>query len=142
MAVRPLHHVPPEAPPTTMPGGDRRVVDVGPPPRVRDRRVRHKTPSGLTATDGLKMGCPCCGGSESAVMKTTGEVRCLACGHVQSEVVKVRGLVEADAIRRRRECASCGARFPTTEAVDHARLQAEAEKQGLDVDAYLRQARQ
>src|SRR4029077_10540903 len=98
-----------------MPGGDRRRVDVGPPPRTTERRVRHRTPSGLTATDGLKMACPCCGASESAVMKTTGEVVCPTCGHVQSEVVKVRGLIDADAIRRRRECASCGARFPTSE---------------------------
>jgi hypothetical protein len=120
---------PPQDTPTLVtpkPGGDRRKVDVGPPTRSRERRVRHTTPSGLVATDGLKMACPCCGGSESAVMKTSGEIRCAVCDHVQSEVVKVRGLIEEDAIRRRRECASCGARFPTIEAVDQVRLAQEA----------------
>lgn len=110
--------------PNPKPGGDRRHVDVGPPVKTRERRVRHKTPSGLVATDALKMPCPCCGGSESAVVRTSGELTCPLCGHVQSEVVKVRGLIDVEAIRRRRECV-CGFRFPTQETIDMARLEEE-----------------
>ena len=58
------------------------------------------------ASDALKMSCPYCGSS-------------------QSSVVRVRGLIENDAIRRRRECAKCGNRFPTTETVDHECLERE-----------------
>jgi hypothetical protein len=82
---------------------DRRQQDVGPPPGQPDRRV---TPSGRGATDALKMACPFCGGSESAVLRT-------------------RGLIRASAVRRRRECLDCGERFPTTEAVDLECLQRE-----------------
>lgn len=136
------HRSPVATPPVTpasqssLEDGDRRRVDVGPPIRSRERRVRHRTPSGLVATDGLKMSCPCCGASESAVMKTTGEMKCPACGFIQSEVVKVRGLIDADAIRRRRECASCGTRFPTTESVDLKRLEQEAAAHGLSIEKY------
>jgi transcription elongation factor Elf1 len=123
-----------QPPPST---GDRRRLDVGPPRRTRERRVRHRTPSGLTATDGLKMACPCCGASESAVAKTSGELTCPQCGHVQSDVVKVKGLIDVDAIRRRRECAGCGFRFPTMEAVDLERLEAELNARGISIADYV-----
>jgi hypothetical protein len=115
--------------------GDRRQVDVGPPSASRERRVRHRTPSGLTATDGLKMPCPCCGGSESAVFDTKGKATCPQCGRAQSEVVKVRGLIDADAIRRRRECV-CGFRFPTLETIDVARLQEELQAHGISLEKF------
>lgn len=101
---------------------DRRAAALGPPTGVPDRRHadadrrttaidrrgepdrRHRTRSGLIATDAMKVGCPYCGGSESAV-------------------VRVRGLIHADAIRRIRECASCGERFPTAETVDRELLE-------------------
>lgn len=114
------------------PARDRREANLGPPPPTRERRVRHKTPSGLVATDGLKMSCPCCGGSESAVWRTTGDLQCPACGHIQSSVVKSKGLIESDAIRRRRACV-CGFRFPTHEVIDWPRLEAEMAAHGIDV---------
>lgn len=83
---------------------DRRAATLGPPTGLTDRR--HRTRSGLVATDAIKMACPFCGGSESAV-------------------VRVRGLIDSDAIRRRRECASCGERFPTSETVDRELLDRE-----------------
>jgi hypothetical protein len=124
------------AKPVLTPARDRRDVNLGPPPRTRERRVRHKTPSGLVATDGLKMACPCCGGSESAVVRRlAGDAKCPQCGQVRSEVVKVRGLIEEDAIRRRRECV-CGFRFPTHETIDWARLEQEMAAHGIDVEKF------
>ena len=46
------------------------------------------------------------------------KLRCPACGECLSRVVKSRGGV--DAVKRRRECESCGARFTTTERIDRA----------------------
>lgn len=129
----------PSSIPGRLPGSDRRSVNVGPPPRLRERRVRHRTPSGLTATDGLKMACPCCGGSESAVVRRlAGDAPCPQCGQTQSEVVKVKGLIDADAIRRRRECV-CGFRFPTHETIDWARLEQEMAAHGMSVDQFRKQ---
>ena len=75
---------------------DRRVEDVGPPAGVSERR---RTKSGRRATDAMKMGCPFCADSESAVVRS-------------------RGAITEDKVRRRRECAGCGRRFPTMELVD------------------------
>lgn len=113
MADHPASRPTPVPPVPSDPEPDRRTVDLGPPPGTRERRARHTTKSGLTATDGLKMACPFCGASESAV-------------------VRVRGLVVTDAIRRRRECARCGQRFPTSEAVDHDLLARERGPAGED----------
>jgi hypothetical protein len=82
-------------PSTVVPFVDRRRRNVGAP----DGAERRRTPSGRGATDALKMACPYCGGSASAIVKS-------------------RGLIKSDEVRRRRECADCGRRFPTFEAVD------------------------
>jgi len=49
-------------------------------------------------------------------------VRCPACGARDTRVVDSRDLDEAVAIRRRRECPSCGTRFTTYERIEAARL--------------------
>jgi len=79
--------------------GERRRVDVGPPAGVNDRRVdeRRATPY----RPGLKMECANCGGSDSVVTNS-------------------RPTSTKEAIRRRRECVSCGTRFTTYERNDGA----------------------
>ncbi|HET6953537.1 MAG TPA: transcriptional regulator NrdR [Acidimicrobiales bacterium] len=42
-------------------------------------------------------------------------MRCSACGHLDSKVVDSRQSDDGNAIRRRRECLSCGQRFTTFE---------------------------
>lgn len=42
-------------------------------------------------------------------------MRCPKCGHTESKVIDSRPSEDGDAIRRRRECLSCGARFTTYE---------------------------
>ncbi len=42
-------------------------------------------------------------------------MKCPACGHAESKVVDSRPADEGSAIRRRRECLSCGRRFTTYE---------------------------
>jgi hypothetical protein len=81
--------------------GDRRHANIGPPPGLTDRRRRTK--SGLIATDAMKMACPFCGGSESAVVRSEGRLT-------------------VSEIARTRECATCGERFYTSETVDTRRL--------------------
>lgn len=76
---------------------DRRQVTVDI-PRALERRVSLRR-----ATDAIKMACPFCGASESAVVRS-------------------RGAINEDVIRRRRECAECRRRFPTTELVDKETL--------------------
>ena len=49
-------------------------------------------------------------------------MRCPQCGSRESRVVDSRDLDDAATIRRRRECASCAARFTTYERVEAARL--------------------
>jgi transcriptional repressor NrdR len=49
-------------------------------------------------------------------------VRCPQCGSRETRVVDSRDLDEVGAIRRRRECVACGARFTTYERVEVARL--------------------
>lgn len=45
-------------------------------------------------------------------------MRCPFCGHPEDKVLDSRPTDEAAAIRRRRECASCGKRFTTYEKVE------------------------
>jgi transcriptional repressor NrdR len=47
-------------------------------------------------------------------------VRCALCGHGQTQVVDTRP--DADGIRRRRECESCGGRFTTHERAEEPRV--------------------
>ena len=46
-------------------------------------------------------------------------MRCPACGHDEDKVVDSRSTKENSAVRRRRECTSCGHRFTTYEYVEH-----------------------
>ena len=54
----------------------------------------------------MKMPCPHCGSSESAVCRS-------------------RGAIRAEEVRRQRECADCGKRFYTAERVDLATLESD-----------------
>lgn len=45
-------------------------------------------------------------------------MRCLFCGHLESKVVDSRSAEDGTAIRRRRECLSCGKRFTTYEKIE------------------------
>lgn len=45
-------------------------------------------------------------------------MKCPFCGHEESKVTDSRDAVEANAIRRRRECCQCMKRFTTFETVD------------------------
>lgn len=45
-------------------------------------------------------------------------MKCPFCGHEESKVTDSRNTSETNAIRRRRECLSCGRRFTTFETVD------------------------
>ena len=45
-------------------------------------------------------------------------MRCPFCGHPEDKVLDSRPTDEGSAIRRRRECASCGKRFTTYEKVE------------------------
>lgn len=49
-------------------------------------------------------------------------MRCPVCGERDTRVVDSRDLDDSATIRRRRECASCAARFTTYERVEAARL--------------------
>jgi hypothetical protein len=88
----------------------RRRRHQGRPGRTRARPAI-STQSGLNAPDALKMGCPFCGDARSAVVRS-------------------RGLITSDKIHRRRECAGCGGRFPTTERLDRELLTRELEARG------------
>ena len=46
-------------------------------------------------------------------------MRCPSCGHDEDKVVDSRSTKENSAVRRRRECLSCGHRFTTYEYVEH-----------------------
>jgi len=50
-------------------------------------------------------------------------MRCPHCGHPESRVVNSRSAQKGAAIRRRRECLSCGARFTTFEYVEKVPIQ-------------------
>ena len=49
-------------------------------------------------------------------------MRCPSCGHEADKVVDSRSTKENSAVRRRRECLSCGHRFTTYEYVEHRPL--------------------
>jgi transcriptional repressor NrdR len=49
-------------------------------------------------------------------------MRCPACGQESDKVVDSRSTRENSAVRRRRECLSCGHRFTTYEYVEHRPL--------------------
>jgi transcription elongation factor Elf1 len=87
---------------------DRRQRNDGPPAGQPDRRrvQRRETVSGRRASDAMKMPCPHCGSSESAVCRS-------------------RGAIRAEEVRRQRECADCGRRFYTAERVDFAVLESD-----------------
>jgi transcriptional repressor NrdR len=45
-------------------------------------------------------------------------MRCPHCGTVEDKVIESRSLANGDAVRRRRECISCGYRFTSYEKID------------------------
>ena len=49
-------------------------------------------------------------------------MRCPACAHLDDKVVDSRQSDDGDAIRRRRECLACGARFTTFERLEFVPL--------------------
>jgi transcriptional repressor NrdR len=49
-------------------------------------------------------------------------MKCPFCGHQEDKVVDSRASSEGAAIRRRRECLSCGKRFTTYEHIEEHRL--------------------
>ncbi len=49
-------------------------------------------------------------------------MRCAACGHLDSKVVDSRQSDDGGAIRRRRQCLACGARFTTFERPESSGL--------------------
>jgi hypothetical protein len=55
---------------------------------------------------------------------------CPFCGACESCVVRSEGRITTDRVRRRRECAECGRRFPTGEQVDYVLLRGELEASG------------
>ncbi len=68
-----------------------------------------------------------CGGSTlseppNVVAGVEKEVQCPYCGYIDQKVLDSRPAREGDAIRRRRECLSCGRRFTTFEEPERPRL--------------------
>jgi transcriptional repressor NrdR len=49
-------------------------------------------------------------------------MRCGQCGSTDNRVVESRDVADGDAVRRRRECLSCGYRFTTYERVERPHL--------------------
>jgi len=49
-------------------------------------------------------------------------MRCPHCGTIEDKVVESRTLANGDAIRRRRECNSCGYRFTSYERIDETQF--------------------
>jgi len=45
-------------------------------------------------------------------------MRCPHCGTIEDKVIESRSLANGDAVRRRRECISCGYRFTSYEKID------------------------
>lgn len=56
-------------------------------------------------------------------------MNCTSCGHTDSKVLETRAASNGGAIRRRRECRSCGYRFTTMERVE-LRLPLVVKKEG------------
>lgn len=51
-------------------------------------------------------------------------MRCVTCGHPVTEVIDTRLAVQNNAVRRRRSCKRCGARWTTYERDEEADLRA------------------
>jgi transcriptional repressor NrdR len=49
-------------------------------------------------------------------------MKCQQCGSTENKVVESRDVADGDAIRRRRECLSCGYRFTTYERLERPHL--------------------
>ena len=49
-------------------------------------------------------------------------MRCPHCGTIEDKVVESRTLANGDAVRRRRECISCGYRFTSYERIDERQI--------------------
>lgn len=49
-------------------------------------------------------------------------MKCPFCGCLDDKVLESRGVREGEAIRRRRECEACGARFTTFEQIEEVRI--------------------
>lgn len=49
-------------------------------------------------------------------------MRCPHCGSIEDKVIDSRSLASGDAIRRRRECLSCGLRFTSYERIEDKQL--------------------
>jgi len=49
-------------------------------------------------------------------------MKCPFCGHMEDKVVDSRSVQEGGAVRRRRECLSCGERFTTYEYIEAVTL--------------------
>lgn len=45
-------------------------------------------------------------------------MKCIYCGHEDSKVIDSRSTLETNAIRRRRQCISCGKRWTTYETIE------------------------
>lgn len=67
---------------------------------------------------------------------------CPFCGYSESAVIRSRGAVATDQVRRRRECAGCGRRFPSYERVDRAQLEREIGVDAMQLVASLLQSQQ
>jgi transcriptional repressor NrdR len=68
-------------------------------------------------------------------------MRCPYCGHDASQVKDSRPTEDGGAIRRRRQCEDCGARFTTFERIqlrDVAVLKSSGEREAFDRDKLLR----
>lgn len=63
-------------------------------------------------------------------------MRCPYCKELEDKVVDSRPAEEGGAIRRRRECLACGARFTTFERAEHVDLR--VRKRSGDVEPFLR----
>lgn len=63
-------------------------------------------------------------------------MRCPYCKELEDKVVDSRPAEEGGAIRRRRECLGCGARFTTFERAEHVDLR--VRKRNGDVEPYMR----
>ncbi len=67
-------------------------------------------------------------------------MRCPNCGHLEDKVVDSRSTKEGAAIRRRRECLSCGHRFTTYEYVERTSalvVKKDGRRQNYDRDRLL-----
>jgi len=49
-------------------------------------------------------------------------MRCPHCGTIEDKVIESRSLANGDAVRRRRECVSCGYRFTSYEKIDETQF--------------------